>query len=106
MVLWSNIERAAEALLATAPAGSRVILFGSQARCGADDRSDVDFLVIEPTVKDRLQEMLRLEEALRAMRLPVDILVLSATVFERWKATPNSIAYRAAREGRVYGPAA
>ncbi len=92
-------------LLAAAPRGSRVILFGSQATGRADARSDVDFLVVEPDVRDRVREMLRLTEVLRPLRLPVDLLVVSSQAFERWRDTPNSIAYRVAREGKVYGPA-
>jgi predicted nucleotidyltransferase len=100
-----TIEKATALLLAEAPPGSRVILFGSQATGQADGRSDVDFMVIEPEVQDRVREMLRLSEALCPLKLPVDLLVLSSHAFERWKNIPNSIAYRVAREGKVYGPA-
>lgn len=102
---WSTIEKAAAILLAATPAGSRVILFGSQATGKSDARSDVDFLVIEPQVSDRIREMLRLSEALRPLKLPADLMVLSSQAFERWKDIPNSLAYRVAREGKVYGPA-
>jgi len=105
MIGLPTIEKATEVLLAAAPTGSRVILFGSQVTGQADDRSDVDFLVVEPEVADRVREMLRLAEVLRPLRLPADVLVLSSSAFERWKDTPNSLAYRVAREGRVYGPA-
>jgi uncharacterized protein len=106
MIPGSTIEEAAEALLAAVPRGSRVILFGSQATGRADARSDVDILVVEPDVQDRVWEMLRLTELLRPLKLPLDLLVLSSQAFDRWKDTPNSIAYRVAREGKVYGPAA
>lgn len=102
----STIEKAAAMLLAEAPAGSRVVLFGSQATGTCDARSDVDFLVIEPQVTDRVREMLRLGEALRPLKLAADLLVLSNQAFEYWKDVPNSIAHRVAREGKVYGPAA
>jgi predicted nucleotidyltransferase len=42
----------------------KVILFGSHARGDADDYSDVDLLVIEVTVPDRCEEMVRLNRAL------------------------------------------
>jgi predicted nucleotidyltransferase len=106
MIGPSTIRKAAQALLAAAPPGSQVILFGSQATGQADARSDVDFLVVEPEVQDRVREMLRLAEALRPLKLPADLLVLSSRAFEYWKNTPNSLAYRVAREGKVYGPAA
>ena len=105
MIGSSTIQKATEVLLAATPPGSRVILFGSQATGQADARSDVDFLVVEPQVDDRVREMMRLTEALRPLRLPVDLLVLSSQTFDSWKNTPNSIAYRVAREGKVYGPA-
>ena len=45
MISGNLIDRAAQTLLDAIPAGSRVILFGSQARAGATDKSDADFLV-------------------------------------------------------------
>ena len=101
----SILQKATDVLLAVAPPGSRVFLFGSHATGKANATSDVDFLVVEPDVEDRVTEMLRLTEALRPTKLPVDLLVLSSDSFERWKDTPNSIAYCVAREGKVYGPA-
>ena len=105
MIEPSTIQQAVEALVGAAPPGSRVVLFGSQATGRADARSDVDFLVIEPEVDDRVSEMLRLNEVLRPLKLPVDLLVMSSKTFEQWKDTPNSLAYQVAREGRVYGTA-
>lgn len=88
-------------LLAAAP-GAKVILFGSYARGDARDDSDVDFLVVEPEVTDWLAEMVRLAEVLRPLRLPADVLVVSAERFAYWRDTPNTVMYRAAREGRSY----
>jgi uncharacterized protein len=103
MVRDSTIQKAADALLAAAPAGSQLFLFGSQASGTADDRSDVDFLVVEPQVEDRVREMLRLADSVRPLKIPVDIVVLSSQAFDYWKNTPNSLAYRVAKEGRLYG---
>ncbi|HUT61189.1 MAG TPA: nucleotidyltransferase domain-containing protein [Phycisphaerae bacterium] len=96
-----TIDRAAQMLLDAAP-GSRVILFGSHARGRGDSASDVDFLVVEPYVKSRIQEMVRLHEVLRPLLVPVDVLVVSQEQFEYWKDTPTTVYYDAAREGKVY----
>ena len=80
----------------------RVILFGSYAQGRATLDSDLDLLVIEPHVTDRHAETVRLAEVLRVLRIPVDVVVLSAEKFAYWKDTPNTLAFRAAREGRAY----
>lgn len=102
MIDDQTISKAAEILLAAAPPGSRVILFGSYARGQAGQHSDLDFLVIEPSVESEFKEMIRLAEALRPLRVPVDVLVTTAATFEYWVDTPNTVYYRAAREGRAY----
>ncbi len=97
-----TIQEAVDRLLRAAPAGSKVILFGSHARGDADARSDVDLLVVEPNVANRIEEMIRLAEVLQPLRLPVDLLVISAERYDYWRDTPNTVYYRAEREGRVY----
>lgn len=106
MTILPQIERAVAILLAETPPGSRVVLFGSQASGVADARSDIDLMVIEPVVHNRVREMVRLAEVLRPLKLPVDLIVLSEKSFEDWRDIPNSVAYRVAREGKVYGTAA
>jgi predicted nucleotidyltransferase len=95
------VQKAARLLLEAAP-GSKVILFGSYARGKPDPDSDLDFLVVEPKVKDRHDEMVRLRGVLRPLRVPVDVLVTSAEAFEEWRDTPNTVIYEAATEGKVY----
>ena len=97
-----TIEQAVQALLHAVPVGSKVILFGSYARGDAGERSDIDFMVVEPKVENRIEEMVRLESVLRAFEFPIDILVVSAERFSYWRDTPNTVYYKAAREGRVY----
>jgi predicted nucleotidyltransferase len=94
-------ERAVEALLKAAP-GSKVILFGSQARGDAARDSDLDFLVVEPGLRDRLGEMVRLCTVLGQMLIPADVMVVSEDEFEKWRDTPNTLIYRARREGKIY----
>lgn len=78
-----------------------IILFGSHARGDADERSDVDLLVVEDEVPDRFGEMVRLDRVLRGLLMPVDLLVVSEAEFERRSATPGTVEHAARREGRV-----
>ena len=96
-----NIIRKAARLLVQAAPGSKVILFGSQARRESRADSDLDFLVVEPKVSARRAEMVRLRNVLRPLRVPVDVLVVSKKIFDEWRETPNTVIYEAAREGQV-----
>lgn len=98
----SIIEKAVDLLLEAAPAGSRVILFGSYARGDARPDSDLDFLVIEPRVADHRAEMVRLHHVLQPMRVPADVLVTTERDFQEWRDTPGTVLYEAAKEGRVF----
>jgi len=58
----------------------KIILFGSRARGGADDESDLDILIIKDSGKrevERIREVYRIVERYqrRPYRLPIDILV-------------------------------
>ncbi len=101
MLDQATINTFARRLLGAAPAGSEVILFGSYARGEATSNSDLDFLVIEPVVADRISEAVRLRSSLRGSRVGIDILVTSRRVFDEWKTTPNNILPYAGKEGRV-----
>ncbi|MGD0092759.1 MAG: nucleotidyltransferase domain-containing protein [Planctomycetota bacterium] len=106
MIEQQTIQKAVETLLEAAPRGSDVILFGSYARGDAREGSDLDFLVVEPALASRREEMVRLRQALRPLGIPVDVLVVSRAVFEGWKDKPNTVIFQAAREGRVFSHAA
>ena len=97
-----TLDKMADRLLATAPPGSRVILFGSHARARAGPASDVDFLVVEPEVADCAGEAVRLRAALRPTAIPIDVIVASEATFDYWRETPNTIYHEAARDGRIY----
>lgn len=106
MISIEMLNQAARLLLENCPSGSRVILFGSQARQTSTEESDADFLVVEPEVQNRHAEMVRLRQIVRPLRIPVDIVVASYAVFENWKEIPNTVFYEADKEGIVYGIAA
>jgi predicted nucleotidyltransferase len=101
-----SIQSAIRVLLDEAPDGSKVILFGSYAKNAAEPTSDLDFLVVQPVVVDRMREVARLRiavhDVLRAFMVPVDILVLSNNEFEQWRHAPNTIYHHAANEGQVH----
>jgi uncharacterized protein len=96
------IEKAVGLLLEAAPAGSKVVLFGSHARGDARPDSDLDFLVIEPEVKAHRDEMVRLHHVLQPLRVPADVLVTTEALFEEWRDTPGTVIYEAAKEGRIF----
>jgi predicted nucleotidyltransferase len=95
------VQDAVNRVLRAAP-GSRVIVFGSWARGDASPDSDLDILVVEPEVKNRYGEMVRLARLLGEQLVPADVIVISQSSFDRWRDVPNSLAWRAAREGRLY----
>ncbi len=94
------IDEAVQRLVAAAQP-SKIILFGSHSRGEAHESSDLDFLVIETSVTKHRTETVRLQDVLRPMRIPVDIIVTSEKTFQAWQGTPNTIYYDAAREGKV-----
>ena len=72
----------------------------------AADHSDVDLLIIKPTVSNRYEEMIRLNRALKGMLMPVDLLVISEQEFEARSRIPGTVEHAARKEGRVLYTAA
>jgi predicted nucleotidyltransferase len=96
-----TIERAGRALIDAASAPAKVILFGSHARGDADEGSDLDFLVIEREVPDRLAEAVKLRRALRGLGAPIDVIVMDEALVKRRAKVKGTMVDRALREGRV-----
>ncbi len=101
MIDEGTIQRAVDLLQRAAP-GSSIIVFGPHARGDARDDSDLDLLVIEPEVRARRDEIVRLRDILRPLKIPVDVLVTSRETYERWADSPGTVLYEAAREGRRF----
>ena len=80
---------------------ARIILFGSQARGTASDRSDVDLLVICPLTGSRRGLMVAMDRALKGLGIARDIVILTPEEFERDRQIPGTIARPAWREGKV-----
>ncbi len=79
----------------------KIILFGSQAKGTADDRSDVDLLVICPIKGSRRGKMVAMDRSLRGLGLARDIVLLTPEEYERDRFIPGTIARPASQEGRV-----
>lgn len=79
----------------------RIILFGSQARQTADERSDVDILVVCPIDGSRRELMVAMDRELKGLGIARDIVVLTPEEFETDRQIPGTVARPAALEGRV-----
>jgi predicted nucleotidyltransferase len=87
--------------LVDAFAPEKIILFGSQARGTADERSDVDILVVCEFSDGRRSLRLAMDRALWGLRLARDIVVLTPEEFERDRHIPGTVARPASLEGKV-----
>ncbi len=105
MITQHTIDQAVQ-LLINAAHPSKILLFGSYARGEASEDSDLDFLVILPTLANKHQEMVRLRRVLRPLRIPVDVLVASKAEVDEWGHLPSTTLYWALTEGRVLHEAA
>jgi predicted nucleotidyltransferase len=95
------IEEIGRRLDEATPARSRIVLFGSRARLEQRAGSDVDVLVIEPSVNDPIRESVRLRRLLRGLGVPIDVLVVAEAEATRRSAVRGTVVERALREGRV-----
>jgi uncharacterized protein len=95
------VEEIGRRLAAAVPAGSRILLFGSRARCEAATKSDFDVLVMEQAVDDPAEESVRLRRELRGLRAPIDMVVVGEDLARRRAVVRGTVVERAYREGRV-----
>lgn len=95
------IEAAARRIADAAGSPARVILFGSAARGELTRDSDLDFLVIEREVDDRVAESVRLREAVGRIGWPVDVVVIDEALASRRAKVRGTMVHHALREGRV-----
>ena len=100
-----NLIAEAGRRLAEAAPGARVILFGSHARGEAGPDSDLDLLVIEPEVKSRRAEFVRLREELRGLEAAIDLVVVSDQQVEEWGHFEGTMLNDALTEGRILAEA-
>lgn len=79
----------------------KVIMFGSYARGDADEESDLDLMVIESSVENAGEEMIRLHKAVGDVGVGVDVLIYSEEEASRRSQVPGTVPYWAFKEGRV-----
>ena len=95
-----SMETAVQRILSVS-SPSQIILFGSQARGEADAGSDIDLMVIEPTVERPAHEAARLYRAVGWVGVGVDILVYSEDEYASRSSVPGTVLHQARTEGKV-----
>jgi predicted nucleotidyltransferase len=78
-----------------------VILFGSYERGEARKHSDLDFLVIEPSVEDLVEETYRLRCTLDDLDVFADIVLVTEDEARAWGGAMGSMIHAALSEGRL-----
>ena len=84
----------------------RIILFGSAVSGEMTRDSDIDLLIVEPQIKDRKKEYVRIRQALGDLAYAFDILFITTSWFEESKDVIGGIAYPANKHGKVIYDAA
>ena len=79
----------------------KIILFGSQATGCADNKSDIDLLIISDFKGNRRQLMVEMNRTLDNVAHAVDLLILRPDEYDQEKHIPGTIARYAGQEGRV-----
>jgi len=100
MINEQTLQQLTERLVAAAKP-SRVIVFGSYGRGDADERSDLDIMVIQPVVTVQVAEMVRLRQVIGPVGTGVDVLVYPEAEYERRSQVPGTLLYWARKEGRT-----
>jgi predicted nucleotidyltransferase len=95
----AEIESCAKLLADAASSPARVMIFGSYARGGADEHSDLDFLVIEQDVASAKSESVLLRESLPPLGVAVDVIVVSEAQAMRRAQVKGSLIANALAEG-------
>ena len=79
----------------------QVILFGSHARGTATDDSDIDLLVVMPTLGDRRSTTVAMRRELSDLPVCKDIVVTTCEEISRRGDLVGGVLYPALREGKV-----
>jgi predicted nucleotidyltransferase len=79
----------------------KIILFGSWARGTAHEDSDLDLLVVLPTVEHKRKAAIQIGNSLSNLPISKDIVVTTPTDIETYGKTVGYILLPALREGKV-----
>ncbi len=79
----------------------KIILFGSQACGTADNKSDIDLLVISPIKEKRRKLMIEMLRVLTELKYAFDIIILTREEYERDQKIPGTIGRYASTEGKI-----
>jgi len=100
-MISENILNTVKDRLVTRFHPNRIILFGSQARGTADERSDIDILVVCPFKGKRRRLMVEMDRALGELDYAFDILILTPKEFQRDRNIAGTIGRYAWQQGRT-----
>ena len=101
MLSAKEIQHTADQIMQHVSSPARVVVFGSYGRGDATQDSDLDLLVIQKSVDDFTKEYTRLREAIGAIGVGVDLLLVTEDQYEQRKDWCSSPIYWAHREGKV-----
>ncbi len=79
----------------------KIILFGSQTTDQADEKSDIDLLVISDFHGKRRQLMVEMNRVMDNIEHAIDFLILTPDEFNREKKIPGTLARYARKYGKV-----
>ncbi len=82
-------------------APERIILFGSAARGGMHENSDIDLLIIKPGTYNPRVIAADIHLSLYGIDQAVDLVIVTPEQVEHYKNSPSMVVYPALREGRV-----
>ena len=80
---------------------SRVVLFGSRSRGDANERSDVDLLVVMSNVPDKRRAAIEIRRSLGDLPVSKDIVVTTPDEIARRGHVVGTVLHAALREGTV-----
>ena len=101
MIDQAAIAKAVELLQKAAP-GAKVLLFGSYARGNANDKSDLDLLVVEAQLGSRREETTRLKRVLQPLGIPADVIVVNQKTYDSWTQVHKAVTDIPAQPNRSY----